>query len=541
MADQGQQSQTDGRALSLGTKIAWGYADAGVNIFVYLKAVVIFAFMTQYMGVGPSLAGFVTGLVVLTDMVTDPLIGAWSDRTTSRFGRRRPFMVVGMGLMFLFTYLMFNPPGLSGMSAALWVFVFYALASIGFTMVAVPYGAMATEMTDLPQARTTMMGFRFAFASVGLLLAGLLATPPSIASGSLVTWVLLAVLMMLPITICVLGTAKAPRVNRASYVPFAEQLAIVRANPSFIRHVAAYGIMTVGVAILSGGILFITTDVAIRQAQTDLYDDFFTQDLVLTEDQEIRLGLTQPEGGWVNRRGVAVDPQEVQQIDPRQAGWFQQVDIAALQNSAYGREQAGAIQGVLNQAIQTRVAGPGAILVSLAGFFAAVFAMFLIGSILSQLFWVPLSRRIGRDRSLVIGLGLYGVLACLYYLLLRGQDPTYIVYGAFLLGFCNGAYQNLPWAILPTMIDEANARAQVNVEGVFNGFWLSGQKIANSIGPWLFGVLIGWFGYRSSTIGFGDQSALASGALEVFMTILPGVFFLLAIPLFLTVRPDLRR
>lgn len=545
--------QSSARPLSLGTKIAWGFADAGVNIFVYVKAVVIFAFMTQYMGVGPSLAGLVAGLVVLTDMVTDPLIGTWSDRTPSRFGRRRPFMVVGMVLMFLFTYLMFTPPGLTGAAAAAWVFVFYALASVGFTMVAVPYGAMATEMTDSPQQRTTMMGFRFAFASVGLLLAGLLATPPAIASGAPIVWILIAALMILPVTVCVIFTRGAPRVNEASNVPFTEQLALVRAHPSFIRHVISYGIMTVGVAILSGGILFITTDVSIRQAQTDTYDSYFENEFSFSRVDEDtgavifntslmeRLGLIEPVGGWQDRAGNGVVATDVQQIDPRNAGWFNEVDIDALQDSPYGRVQAEAVQQVLNGAIQTRVSGPAAILVGLAGFFGAVFALFLIGSILSQLFWVPFSKSLGRGRALVIGLVAYGVLACLYLFVLRGQTPNLIIYGALLLGFCNGAYQNLPWAILPTMIDEANASAKVNVEGVFNGFWLSGQKIANSIGPALFGVLIARFGYQSSTIGFSDQTATASGALEVFMTVLPGIFFLLAIPLFLTVRADLRR
>ena len=91
------------------------------------------------------------------------------------------------------------------------------------------------------------------------------------------------------------------------------------------------------------------------------------------------------------------------------------------------------------------------------------------------------------------------------------------------------------------MIDEANAHAKVKVEGVFNGFWLSGQKIANSIGPLLFSWLIGQAGYQETTIGFLPQTAAASTWLEVFMTLLPGLFFLLAIPLFLTVRTDLRR
>ena len=549
MADQNQAAR-----LSLGTKISWGVADAGVNIFVYLKAVVIFAFMTQYMGVGASVAGLVTGLVVLTDMVTDPLIGSWSDRSSSRFGRRRPFMVAGMVLMFLFTYLMFTPPGLTGTAAAIWVFVFYALASVGFTMVAVPYGAMATEMTQSPQERTTMMGFRFAFASVGLLIAGLVATPPAIASGSMVTWIIVAVLMMLPVTICVLFTSRAPRVNQGTAVPFREQLALVRAHPSFIRHVMAYGVMTLGVAILSGGILFITTDVSIRQAQQNLYASYFAEDFTFDVSLDLetgeflqnenlmqRLGLLQPEGGWTDRSGDFVDASQVQAIDPREPDWFNQIDIQALQDSPYGRIQAEAVLGVLNRAVQTKVSGPAAILVGLAGFFGAVFALFLLGSILSQLVWVPLSRVLGRGQALVIGLAAYGVLACLYLVVLRGQDPNLMIYGAFLLGFCNGAYQNLPWAILPTMIDEANASAKVNVEGVFNGFWLSGQKIANSIGPALFGLLIAWFGFEESTIGFRDQTAQASGALEVFMTVLPGIFFLLAIPLFLTVRKDLRR
>ena len=139
-----------------------------------------------------------------------------------------------------------------------------------------------------------------------------------------------------------------------------------------------------------------------------------------------------------------------------------------------------------------------------------MFALFLIGSILSQLIWVPLSRVLGRGRVLVGGLLAYGVLAGLYLVALRTQDFNLIIYGAFFLGACNGAYQNLPWAILPSMIDEANAKADVNVEGVFNGFWLSGQKIANSIGPFLFSIVIGWFGYQSSTIGFQAQSAMAS-------------------------------
>ena len=407
-----------GESLSVSVKVAWGFADLGINIFVYLKSIVIFAFMTQYMGIGTALSGLVTGLVVLTDMVTDPLIGVWSDRSPSgfgsRFGRRRPFMVLGMILMFAFTYLMFSPPGLTGTAAALWVLLFYALASVGFTLVAVPYGAMATEMTKSRQERTLMMGFRFAFASIGLLLAGLLMTPSAIATGSLTTWLTLATLMILPITICVLGTARAPRVDRGVAVPLVRQLTLLRAHPHFIRHVMAYGVMTLGVAILSSGIVFITTDVAIRQVQSDSYATFFTQDFDFRNEAERQaLGLVVPEGGWRDKQGKPVPPDAVQQIDPRVPNWFDAIDFQALEDSPYGRIQAEAVQGLLNRAIQTQIIGPGAILVSLAGFFGAVFALFLLGSIISQLLWVLLARTIGRSRALVLGLLLYGSLVCL--------------------------------------------------------------------------------------------------------------------------------
>ncbi len=528
-------------ALSLGTKAAWGFADAGVNIFVYVKAVVILAFMTQYMGVGAGLAGLVTSLVVLTDMITDPLVGAWSDRSVSRFGRRRPFMVVGGLLMLLFTYALFSPPGLAGAAAALWVFVFYALASIGFTMVAVPYGAMATEMTGSAQERTLMMGFRFAFASAGLLLAGLFATPAHMAAGAPITWLLIAALMLIPIGTCVLATRHAPRVAAPSALSLVEQWALVRANPDFIRHVLAYGLMTLGVAVLSGGILFITADVSVRQAQGHSFQSYFASEFSFASAEEReRLGLVRPAEGWRDRRGTLVEDAQVQSIDPRQPDWFKAIDFAALQGSAYGQIQAGAVQGVLNRAIASNVRGPAAALVGLAGFFSAVFALFLLGSIISQAFWVPLARRVGRGRALVGGLGAYGVLVTLYLFVLWYGNLTFIIYGAFVLGVCNGAYQNLPWAILPAMIDRANARAQVHVEGAFNGFWLSGQKLANSLAPLLFGWVIALFGYQESTLGFSPQSPEASRALEVAMTLIPGLFFLLAIPVFLTVRADLR-
>ena len=534
--------------LSLGTKIGWGFADAGINIFVFFKATVVMVFMTQYLGISAFMAGFVAGLVVLTDMVTDPLVGGWSDRTNTPFGRRRPFMVVGALFMFILTYLMFNPPGLTGSLAAIWVFVFYALASVGFTMVVVPLGAMATEMTKSPNERTFMMGFRMAFASIGLLLAGVLAAPDRIGEGGLTLWITIAILMLVPIFVCVLATRLAPRQESLQVLKPREQISILRKHPGFLRHVVAYAVMTLGVAILSAGITYITTNVMVQKAANGIFDTYLSQETWYLDksgaektDLLERLGLKRPEEGWQTLSGQAVNEGEVQLIDPRQEGWFDALDIKALNDSAYGRRQVGALKQVLNGAIRSEVSGLPHILMGVAGsLFSTVFAMFLLGSILSQLVWVPLAGRIGRDRALVLGLSIYGAFALAYYFILSAGHFDWIIYGAFLLGFCNGAYQNLPWSILPTMIDKANAQDDVQVEGVFNGFWLSGQKIANTLGPWLLGSLLAFAGWASSLVDFQLQSKASSHALTLMMTVVPGIFFLLAIPLFLSVPKALR-
>ena len=533
-----QQSQ-----LSLGAKIGWGFADAGVNVFVFLKSVVILAFMTQYMGVSAQVAGWVTFAVVISDMVTDPIIGSLSDRVHTRFGRRRPFMVIGVLLMFVLTYMIFVPP--AGVNPAVWVLVFYALASIGFTMVAVPYGAMATDLTSSKNERTTMMGFRMVFASIGLLIAGLVATPGAIANGGLTPWIIIAVLMAVPVMTCVVATGPATQRTMApasSKAPtMGEQFSILARSPAFIRHMLSYGVMTLGVAIISGGILFITTDVAIRKAANGAFDDSLPLALSeIADDDQVRLGLSVPTAGYFNKAGEQVSADQVQRIDPTQPGWVAAIDYDALNDSPYGREQVGAVNKLLKGAVVDQTSGLAKILVGLAGFFSAVFAMFLLGSIISQALWVPLAKAIGRDRALVAGLIAYGILLIGYLTVLRSGNLDLIIYGAFFLGACNGAYQNLPWAILPSLIDKANSEQEANVEGIFNGFWLSGQKIANAVGPLIFANILGIYGYVESSVGFQLQPESASGAMELFMTVLPGVFFLLAIPLFLSVPKSLR-
>ncbi|MEL6685909.1 MAG: MFS transporter, partial [Pseudomonadota bacterium] len=86
-------------ALSLGQKAGWGLADMGIVVFVIVKQLLILTYMTAFLGVPVGIAGFVTTAVLVFDMITDPLVGYFSDRTQSRFGRRAPWMFIGVLVM----------------------------------------------------------------------------------------------------------------------------------------------------------------------------------------------------------------------------------------------------------------------------------------------------------------------------------------------------------------------------------------------------------------------------------------------------------
>ena len=150
---------THTRTLSVGQKAGWGLADMGIVVFVIVKQLLVLSFLTNYLNVPVGIAGLLTTSVLIFDIITDPIVGYLSDRTQSRWGRRVPWMVIGAlilsgGIIRLFGV----PQSLSLLGTIIWVGGFFALATVGFTMVAIPYGATAGEMTQDPKERSTMMG-----------------------------------------------------------------------------------------------------------------------------------------------------------------------------------------------------------------------------------------------------------------------------------------------------------------------------------------------------------------------------------------------
>ena len=246
-------------SLSLGQKAGWGLADMGIVVFVIVKQLLILAFMNSFLGIPIALAGAVTTAVLIFDIITDPIIGYFSDKTVSRFGRRAPWMVVGAVVLALAMIGLFAVPENFTTSASLiWVIVFFLISTLGFTMVSIPYGAMAGEMTLDKKERSSMTAWRMAFASLGILVGGALI--PILAgdtkSGYTFAAICVAPLIILSIWLSVFFTRKAPRTLVPSQQNFSYILKLVLANRAFVTLVILYGIMTLAIALITAGLPF---------------------------------------------------------------------------------------------------------------------------------------------------------------------------------------------------------------------------------------------------------------------------------------------
>ena len=441
-------------ALSLGQKAGWGLADMGIVVFVVVKQLLVLAYLTAYLGVPVGIAGFVTTAVLVFDMITDPLVGYLSDRTKSRFGRRAPWMFLGALVMAAGMVGLFSVPAGMGLNGNLaWVTGFFVLATIGFTMVAIPYGAQSGEITQDPRERSAMTGWRMGFASVGILIGG--AIIPGLAGSMGYAMAALAVmpLMVGAIWLSLWSVRKAPRIETPATVNLAGMFGLVFTNRAFVVLVLLYGVMTLAIAMITAGLPFAALYLIVDSGETLL---------------------------------------------------------------------SGAAQALTTLSL--------------------LFAAFVVGSILSQAVWVLLSHRLGKLGALVLGLALYVVVLFGLNALLPSVNVTAIAGMFILAGMTNGAYQQIPWAMYPDLMDVTRRETGVAIEGAFSAIWLFGQKLANAAAPAVLGLMLAAAGWQESVSGVVPQTEAALAALLSAITFIPALILGLAIlGLVLIYRPMARR
>lgn len=156
--------------LSMVEKVGFGLGDTASNILYQAWSFFLMIFYTDVFGIDPKVASFMFLITRVWDMVFDPIIGMVADRTTTRWGKFRPYllwMAVPYGVL---AFAMFFTPSWSYNMKIVYAFVTYILATTAYTAVNIPYSSLMSVMTPNPQERTTLSQYRFFFAFVGGLL-----------------------------------------------------------------------------------------------------------------------------------------------------------------------------------------------------------------------------------------------------------------------------------------------------------------------------------------------------------------------------------
>ena len=205
--------------LSRGTHLGYALGSIGTAAFGTVPGLLLLYYLTDVLGVAAGLAGVVVFAPKAWDVVLNPWIGSRSDRTESRWGPRRPWMLAGgLALPPLFV-LVFAGPGSPPGAAAGWVAVAFLLAATAYGCFQVPYVAQPAEITDDPGERATLMSWRVAALALGILVAG--AGAPAVVDavgggrgGYLAMAGFVAALLALGMLGAVAGTRRAPTLTR---------------------------------------------------------------------------------------------------------------------------------------------------------------------------------------------------------------------------------------------------------------------------------------------------------------------------------------
>ena len=153
--------------LGWGERLGFGVGDLGFNFYWTTIASFLAAFYTDVFGISAAAAGTMLFVTRILDAFTDPVMGAIADRTRTRYGKFRIYLLIAGVPMAAAAILTFTTPGLDDGGKLIWAYVTYSMMMLLYTVLSTPYSALSGVMTARSQERTTLISIRFLFAFTG--------------------------------------------------------------------------------------------------------------------------------------------------------------------------------------------------------------------------------------------------------------------------------------------------------------------------------------------------------------------------------------
>jgi GPH family glycoside/pentoside/hexuronide:cation symporter len=153
--------------LSLKEKIGYSFGDTASNLFFQTFIFFLLYFYTDVMGIPAASVAIIFLVGRIWDAVNDPMMGMIADRTSTRFGKFRPFLLYAALPFGVLGFIMFITPDISTQGKVIYAFITYNLMMMIYTVINVPYSALMGVISPNAQERTVVSSFRFVGAFVG--------------------------------------------------------------------------------------------------------------------------------------------------------------------------------------------------------------------------------------------------------------------------------------------------------------------------------------------------------------------------------------
>ena len=164
------------KPLSTWEKFGYGSGDFAANLYLQMFGFFLLFYYTDVYGISPGVVGVLMLLSKVLDAVSDPAMGLIADRTRSRWGRYRPYLLWGAIPFGISGFLVFAGPDLSPTGKVIWAGVTFILVRQVFTLVNIPYSGLLGVIHPLSAERTKATTWRFALSTCAAIFVGLTGT-----------------------------------------------------------------------------------------------------------------------------------------------------------------------------------------------------------------------------------------------------------------------------------------------------------------------------------------------------------------------------
>lgn len=265
------------KKLPLWTKIIYGSGDFGYSMTNSIIAAYFLLFLTDVVGMSAATAGFAILIGRTWDYINDPLIGNLSDRTKTRWGRRRPFLLFGaVPFAITFAMLWYKPAFTDQTALAVYYALAYILYDASQTFVFMPYFALTPELTDDYDERTSLTSFRMVYNILGGLIAFTIplmivgSFSPQNASNVQKMGIIFGILSALPLFLIFFKTRETQKPVQYEKPNILNSIKVALKNRPFVLGAVVYLATWTSMNIVQTVLLYYVKYVLLKESMSDI-------------------------------------------------------------------------------------------------------------------------------------------------------------------------------------------------------------------------------------------------------------------------------